>query len=283
LSFPVRPFGFVSTFRQRQRQRSQKFKEIAQAAIRKQYGVKRPFTPRASRKFDERYFVRRAGHFEREQHSEKLRATDPGQCIYEVGIEDDGAAIGLSFARTDARARSLTSGLISISGLSKYLGRIDSLTAHLKILDVSDLFHAWASIEQALVSRSRFFTLIDIYGHYANRGDTVRIKCDYGLDQDWPLHRSLDYFGNSLCCGEFMPLARLARELSISEREMKKVICAMRSERFDIRTNVTHPIIGKGRVICTYPFPLLSAKALVESRVQFLSDESLPRQARIAV
>jgi DNA (cytosine-5)-methyltransferase 1 len=56
--------------------------------------------------------------------------------------------------------------------------------------------------------------------------------------------------------------------LTLGRKQLHKTVESMREIRFDLRTCITHPIIGKGRVLCTYPFPLLSPRALVESRVQ---------------
>ena len=132
----------------------------------------------------------------------------------------------------------------------------------------------WAAIEDALIQRSRFFTLIDIYGHYANRGDTVNVSGEWNLRRS-PLVNAINWFTASERCGDFVDQAELQFALGVSKKELAKVIEDLREIRFDVRTGDTHPIIGKGRVLCTYPFPLLSPRALVESRAQFV----IPRNA----
>jgi len=62
-------------------------------------------------------------------------------------------------------------------------------------------------------------------------------------------------------------------DLGVTDAALDTVIMKMRAIRFDIRTPLTHPIITSG-VLCTYPFPLLSSRALVESRVQLLRPNS---------
>jgi hypothetical protein len=63
--------------------------------------------------------------------------------------------------------------------------------------------------------------------------------------------------------------------IGVPKRELAKVIEGLREIRFDVRTGDTHPIIGNGRVLCTYPFPLLSPRALVESRAEFVTLDCL--------
>ena len=121
-----------------------------------------------------------------------------------------------------------------------------------------------------MVSRSRFFTLIDIYGHYANRGDTVKVTGSYGLNSAMPEVRTLDYFLNSANCGGFWDRSALSPILEVSQAKLDRLVEDLRAIRMDIRTSTSHPIIGPDRVLCTYPFPLLSQKALVVSRVEFL-------------
>jgi DNA (cytosine-5)-methyltransferase 1 len=270
LTYPIRPFGFESTFRQRQRLRSQRFKRIAETAIKKQYPV-HPSVVTVVSPRSERFFVKASSHFDRIRIVDKPRIGVGS--VYEVQINDRKSHVGIRFQRSGVSKEALHAGTIEITGLKKYLGRIDTLTVESQMVDTADVFHLWSSIEQALVARSQFFTLIDIYGHYANRGDMVRIKSSYGFDDKQALHRAMDYFGDSLRCGDFMSLSVLAAEIGVNQRELAPVISRMRAERIDIRTDRTHPIIGKGRIICTYPFPLLSQKALVESRVQFLREQ----------
>lgn len=57
-------------------------------------------------------------------------------------------------------------------------------------------------------------------------------------------------------------------KLGVKEAGLQRVIQELRNVRFDARTHETHPIIQNGKMLCTYPFPLLSPRALVESRVR---------------
>ncbi len=128
------------------------------------------------------------------------------------------------------------------------------------------MFHAWGAIEDALVKRSRFFTLIDIYGHYANRGDTVRVEGAWYLDCKPSLLRALNFLSSSARCGASWPSPPPGRRAGPHHRSSGRVE-AMREIRFDLRTSETHPIIGKGRVICTLPVPpALAARPRREPR-----------------
>ena len=138
------------------------------------------------------------------------------------------------------------------------------------IESAKDVFHVWGAIEDALIQRSRFFTLIDIYGHYANRGDTVKVTGKWNL-KSTPLSNAINWFSSSDNCGAFVDQDKLQGILGLTKSDLTKVIDALREIRFDVRTGDTHPIIGNGRVLGTYPFPLLSPRALVESKVQFVT------------
>jgi DNA (cytosine-5)-methyltransferase 1 len=126
----------------------------------------------------------------------------------------------------------------------------------------------WDAIQDVLVQNSKFLTLIDIYGHYANRGDTVTIQTDIIGGATSPLVRALRFFGDSANCGKAMSRVLVNSSLAINGDELDKLIPDLRSMRFDIRTRKTHPTIAPGMVLCTYPFPLLSDKAHLERRLK---------------
>ncbi len=68
--------------------------------------------------------------------------------------------------------------------------------------------------------------------------------------------------------------------LGVHEFGLQQVIKELRGVRFDARTHETHPIIEAGKILCTYPFPLLSPRALVESRVRLAQQRARAALAR---
>lgn len=265
LTFKLRPAGFASTFRQRQRLKSERFSEIARVTIEEQYGKRKSAVRHAS--VTQSYFLNPCSLFDRRRIKLEARLKDSNS-KFSVHVADAGTHVELKVARM-GNVRSAQS-VVEISGLRKYLPGYDTLRLTATIAEVSDIVHCWGVIEDALTRRSRFFTLIDIYGHYANRGDTVRIKGKWRLPTGGRLAMAINYFTNTDQCGEFVPESDLRSEFGLSKSSLAATIEEMREVRFDIRTSRTHPIIGEGRVLCTYPFPLLSPRALVESRVQFV-------------
>lgn len=268
LTFQRRPSGFKSTFRQRQRQRSLHFKETANRANKGRRGAQAADTQIAP--FDESYVLVREGQF---QFRETQTATNETKdCASTVCVKDLGDRLEIVFKRIVPNS---SRGTVTLTGLSKYMGRIDRVDVQAQLAQYGDVFSLWRTIEKCLVDRSRFFSLIDIYGHYANRGDTVRISSEYGFDTVEPLARALSFFGTSETCGAFFSTPTLLAELEVGEKGLDDVVEGMRALRMDVRTSKSHPIIGNGRVLCTYPFPLLSPRALVESRVEFLAEDRL--------
>ena len=270
LEFPTRPFGFSSTFRQRQRERSKKFLEIAKRAIEQQYPKSRVGVGNV-KPIHETYFVRTEGHFKRVEILDAPKDLTEEECAYKITIRDSKERIAIAFERISWFGN--VRGSIKISGLKKYLGRIDEVDVETNIFDYRDIFHVWVAIERALIKRSRFFSLIDIYGHYANRGDTVKIACDFGFLAS-STDRLLSFVSNSNSCGEFLSKQHVAKMIQTDLKTLEESISNLRNERFDVRTNKTHPIIKKDCMIATYPFPLLSAKALVISKVEMLEDRT---------
>ncbi len=267
LEFRVRPPGFTSTFRQRQRQRNATFKEVANAAIAAQFAAPSVFKNGNGKNEKLEYYLNPHSIFDRKQISSKtkLKAQYPR---FAVAISEKNGHVDIDFERIGCGR--VGQSIVEISGLRKYLPHYDSLTLSGRVSDVTDIFHAWGAIEDALTHRSRFFSLIDIYGHYANRGDTVKMKAKWRLPKSSSLLNAINRFSDSMHCGEFIGRAELLKELKIFDATLNKVIASMREIRFDIRTDRTHPIISADRVLCTYPFPLLSRRALVESKVQLL-------------
>jgi DNA (cytosine-5)-methyltransferase 1 len=279
-TFQLRGSNFVSTFRTRQRVRSEDFKRIAQQAIEKKYG--KVFNTLATLDVKrENYYVRSEGYFEQQKFKSKPVRKSHLDRISKIQVAQTGRVVSITSAclEMDLQVKEVS---INIAGLSKYVGNVDELSLLGKIQSPSDIFYLWTNIEEALVARSRFFSLIDIYGHYANRGDTIviqtKIPAAGGL-----VEKGLSFFGNSMNCGKFIELNKLAHMLEMTPHDVKQMVQEMREFRFDLRTNETHPIIGRNQIICTYPFPLLSSRALVKSKVQFLAEHVPEAQLEFAI
>lgn len=270
-SLSLRPPLFKSTFRTRQRERSKKFKEVAARAILEKYGTLALYDDPAHIELKrESYWVSYVDRYSRQVWDKKPKAAG---VMAKLLVTEAGGHIRLDLDEMASKDAGRISVEIKISGLKKYLPRFDSLTLSASACGPEALFYCWKEVEAALVARSKFFTLIDIYGHYANRGDVVDVTTSICSARRTKLVRLIEYFSQTANCGAFVPEDSLAQSLKVCRTELDDLISSMRKLRFDIRTARSHPIIGKGRVICTYPFPLLSAKALVESRAVFLQEE----------
>ncbi|MDD0972124.1 MULTISPECIES: DNA cytosine methyltransferase [Pseudomonas] len=270
--FQSRPLLFKSSFRQRQRERSLSFKVVAAEAIKSKYGsLTNYLDPVAVAPKTTKSYIVRGNRYKRE-----VLAKKPGKDILQYSqlvLTEGGSHIRLDMDECSNVGRSLIHIEIRLSGLKKYLPSFESLSLSANVRRVDDIFSCWKEIEVGLVERSKFFTLIDIYGHYANRGDVVDVETVVTRDSDSPLLRAVEFFGQTRNCGDFLTEESLMSSLHVTRKELESLIEAMRELRYDIRTSQSHPIIGKGRVLCTYPFPLLSPKAMVESKVKFTAIE----------
>ena len=196
----------------------------------------------------------------------------PPRKILEVKVTRERKAVDIEIIQTYPLPQCETTVDIQIGGLHEGLTSIESLHAKAKVSCPSDMFYIWDAVEEMLLKASKFLTLIDIYGHYANRGDTVVVKTDvYGSSLP-ALQRSLSFFGNSSNCGIPLPRASMKSILyQKRETEVDEIVSSLRAMRYDIRTNKTHPTISAGMILCTYPFPLLSRKAHLERRLKHSS------------
>jgi DNA (cytosine-5)-methyltransferase 1 len=264
-TFPLRQDSFQSTFRQRQRSRSLKFQEIAKKAIAESYGDKNELKKPSLQNSVEKFHFAPTHLFDRIRTSAKSKINKTRQ--FNVKTKEIGSQIQIDISIDGIDCGSVSK--VEIFGLNKFLPSFDSVKLRADIDNLSDVFHVWGVVEDALISRSKFFTLIDIYGHYANRGDTVKVDCDWKFEADPMTVQVLNYFNLTENCGTFRKQDDILKQFDISVQRFEKIVETLRSVRFDLRTSKTHPIIGEGRVLCTYPFPLLSSRALVESRVKF--------------
>ena len=268
LTYGTRPRGFKSTFRQRQRERSARFKALAQQA-----NEGRAFLPLVKRTRSSsvtRFLSNPKDLFDRSWLAKDAKPDD-AHPLYEVVSIEDGSHIEIQVSKRNAV--SSRASTVSIAGLSKYLPGWDTCTVLAQVDDLRDVFAVWNVVEDALTMRSQFFTLIDIYGHYANKGDAVDITGEWSLLESRSVVALLNRFAHTSACGEFAERERVAREIAVAPDDLDNCIAELRSFRFDVRTSLTHPIIGPDRMICTYPFPLLSPRALVASRAKMLRDE----------
>lgn len=262
LTYALRPIGFTSTFRQRQRQRTEYFKAVAQREIAKRF----PNTylidqPRINAKTE--FFVGYEGFFTKETLPQ-LTNSVIGKRYYSISEQRTGDHIELLVSPIAGKPKRMIE--ITVSGLSKYLLSVDVLHCKAGLGDHDDIFRVWDLIEDSLTKDSQFYTLIDIYGHYANRGDTVRVKTKLSGARKSALEKAFEFFGSSENCGEFLSNTEFARAISCDLEEVREIVYQMREFRWDVRLPETHATIRDDRMLCTYPFPLLSGKAQLERR-----------------
>jgi DNA (cytosine-5)-methyltransferase 1 len=260
-TFTPRPDNFKSSFRQRQRARSAIFQDQAKQAI--------DMLPApAVRVANSDVVVEKTfglfSHGLDRNFSPEPHAQLPGQRQYEVTSTQKGKEVTLTVnpvvpAGTSRKRPGHVE--IHIRGLEKYLDEVDHVEVLANIETASELVSLWVIIERELVRRTRFFTLIDIYGHYANRGDSVTVSTvlsHFDTTEDVDIIEAINLFGNTEGAGR----AVTADQLKTSGVRMtEKLQAALRIMRWDIRTQETHPTLGSGAILCTYPFPSISAKA----------------------
>lgn len=272
-TYALRPPGFVPTFRQRQRERTHHFKNVASRAIAERFDGNQARTRKQRLVARQVFYATYQGFFHKRIGSKKPSKKDTLERTYQGLVVLEGEDINLVFDRISSDEHATHDIRIEIAGLREGLTTIRHLVAKAKVPDLRDIFFLWDAIEDILVQSSKFLTLIDIYGHYANRGDTVGIKTEI-IGPKTALSRALCFFGASDNCGISVPRHVTQNQLGINEAELNDLIQELRATRFDIRTNRTHPTIAPNMVLCTYPFPLLSDKAHLERRIKI--DAAIP-------
>lgn len=273
LTYPKRPAAFSSTFRLRQRERSNHFKAVAKRVIGERFRIGGEDKLGARKKKSQTRYGCYDGFFGKKILDRRPTKRKMSGRLFKRASTFEGDEIKLIVDRLYGGTSRRRRIKIEIGGLHAGLTSIRRLTAYARVTDLHDIFFFWDAIGDVLVLNSKFLTLIDIYGHYANRGDTVTIQTDIIGGSSSVLVRALRFFGDSAHCGEAVARAEVCSVLNIPNTELDKLISDMRAMRFDIRTRATHPTIAPGMVLCTYPFPLLSGKAHLERRLKAESFE----------
>lgn len=262
LTYPSRRAEFSSTFRQRQRERTNHFKAVAKIEIAKRFPNIYPIDQSKINAKAE-FFVGYEGFFTKETLSH-LTKSDIGKRYYSIIEQRTGDQIELQVNPVVSKGKREID--ITITGLSKYLLSVDVLHCKAGLVDDDDIFRVWDLIEDSLTKDSQFFTLIDIYGHYANRGDTVRVETKISGARKSTLEKAIEFFGSSLNCGQFLSNSDFATAIECDPHKVRALVFQMREMRWDVRLPETHATIRDERMLCTYPFPLLSWKAQLERR-----------------
>lgn len=263
LTFPIREAGFQSTFRQRQRERTLHFKDVARAAVADRFPNVHLIEERSAQAGVENYLIEYETNFRRRVVESSEGGLGFGYLRIEERREKDRLEILISPNAT-GRFKTLN---VEITGLAKYLIDLDVVSVIGRFKEPSDIFRIWGAIETVIIRRSQFFSLIDIYGHYANRGDTVCINTSLAARAKSSLARAIEFFGNSQNSGKFITKADFALAAGIELYLVDSLILELRAMRMDVRSALTHPTISGSDIICTYPFPLLSSKAQLERRI----------------
>lgn len=262
LTYAIRPSGFVSTFRQRQRERTNHYKQMAAVEIKKRYpNLTQLDAASANRTHD--FFVSFEGYFSKET-LDQVKQIELGKTYFSVNERIIDKDITLSINSHSKKSQRTIK--IEITGLAKYLLKTERLSCEAKITNLEDVFRVWDIIEDALTRNSQFYTLIDIYGHYANRGDTVKVSTKFSGRNRSTLDRAIEFFGDSSHCGFFMDEAKFAAAIGSKQDEVKELVRLLRGLRWDVRLPETHATIREDGILCTYPFPLLSGKAQLERK-----------------
>lgn len=265
LTYAPRPAGFESTFRQRQRERTHHFKRVATAEIAKRFPNVQHLETIVADKRD-RHYVGYEGFFTKHR-LDKLKGVKFGATYYQVDSHRSGKTLKLKIAPASKAKKRNRDVHINVTGLTKYLLDLEHVECSAQLASTEDIFHIWDIIEDALTKDSQFYTLIDIYGHYANRGDTVKVSTKFQAARKGTIERALEFFGTSENCGVFVTEDAVARALGKSSDDMPDVVQQLRALRWDVRTPQTHPTIREHVFLCTYPFPLLSLKAQLERKL----------------
>lgn len=262
LKYPTREQGFVSTFRQRQRERTKHFKAVAQREVALRFpNVTSIDVLKANSKTQ--FFVGYDGFFNKETLAELSKAKSSKR-FYDVTETRIGNHIDLTISPVAGKTKRQLD--VTISGLSKYLLDFDVLHCKAAMGDLDDIFRVWDLIEDSLTKDSQFFTLIDIYGHYANRGDTVKVVTKLSGHRKTSVEKAVEFFGSSENCGQFLSNHEFASAVDCNLHDTRELVLKMREMRWDVRLPETHATIRDERMLCTYPFPLLSGKAQLERR-----------------
>lgn len=269
-TYPLRPCGFSSTFRRRQREISEYYKEVAKQEIAKRFH-KNDDSENARLEFSKKYYCGYLGRFSKAFQENKFTTAqfEKYETAYQVvsSCHQEHISIQMYSLHEDSVA---LSGHVDIIGLKKYLLKIDTLRIEFSIMDISEIFNVWDIVQKELVDISQFYSLIDIYGHYANRGDTVSVQTEIISPANDPMINAICFFGNSDNCGIYLTREDLARRIGIEQNLIDKLVFDMRDNRYDVRISLTHPTIRTEEVICTYPFPMLSERVLFDKKPRVL-------------
>ena len=194
----------------------------------------RPIAARQIGADSECYFLNPHTLFDRRKYQSKgkLKEDFPQ---FSVRVSEAGGNIDLELKRIDSQRVGGNSD-VKIFGLRKYLPGYETLHLRARIADASDIFHAWIAIEDALTRRSQFFTLIDIYGHYANRGDTVNILGNWKLAKGSDLLNAVNYFSVTGQCGDFVDEQMIQVALGLTKRSLASTI------EFHAKDSLRYPI-----------------------------------------
>ena len=265
LTYEVRPDDFKSTFRQRQRESTARYKEIAKKEIQKRFG--KEVVSKEDWQYKKEWHFVYHSMFEKDVLDEcpKDNLSNKFNPTFRVALNGSYGMMDIKVVQLYCKP--ILRFQVKIDGLEKYLQKIDTLDLESWLESSNQIFCAWDAVQESLINVSQFFSLIDIYGHYANRGDTVKIQTSFDqsmIESEDPIYRALAFFGNSQNCGAFISKEEVSNKIGVKVKDLSPILNRLRSLRFDVRTSDTHPTITNNDVLCTYPFPMLSGKAMFD-------------------
>ena len=270
MTYPLRKDGFQSTFRQRQRATTEYYRNVAKSEIERRFGEDTNYLKKGLA-YSKAYYIGYKDRYHGDSYDTYNGIESQEGLLSRFAVQSLCSNGNIRITTTEIGEEENYKIFIRISGLKKYLITVDELTADASVSCIDRHFEVWDIIQRELVDMSQFYSLIDIYGHYANRGDTVKISTEIracsGCDNN-AIIVALNYFGSSEHCGVFMRRSSVAESIGINLGEVDKLVSELRSLRFDARTASTHPTITTDDVLCTYPFPMLSERVMFDRKLK---------------
>lgn len=143
----------------------------------------------------------------------------------------------------------------------------NQIEARLHSNDYSHIFALWDTVEEAIKQRSAYFSLVGLYGHFAEPRPkfSLNLTC---LSPDKPaIARLIEYCSIFSNCGRSTATHTLAKYSQVEEDQIPLLMRELRNIRYDVRSNQTSSRIAQGHYFCAYPFPELSAAYQVNKTV----------------
>lgn len=184
----------------------------------------------------------------------ELVETSVGKSEFSLDISLEDGNLEVKHRALKTKSRGAKAKLV-LSMRSKTLSDVTSVTLDTDSYTSSSPYLIWDAINIAIASISPYPSIHELYGHFTEPNPRFKIEGFVLPDDGEPVTRLLKWMSSESNTLGTHPLKTL-QKMGFETKDERKLLHDLRSQRIDLRTNLTNDRINSGEFRICYPYTM---------------------------